>query len=251
MSKPKLFISYAHEDELHLKQLTNRVKGLERQELIESWSDNEILPGMDWDDEIKSQLADADVIIFLISPDFIASEYIHKVELKNAVKRHNESEVIIIPVVIRPCDFSSLEIKKFQALPKGAKPISKWEDKDDAWLDVLQGIKKVINNIDKILKKRVEKPANTNEDETGKEDEANLKMKIASGEMDEAIDELLKITKEKGKDDLYNSMIMQSSKYTRAKKEYSNDLLTLDQYKRSIAKIENALLAIADELGLD
>jgi len=248
MSKPKLFVSYAHEDLAYLKTLNTQLKGLKRNELIEDWNDNEILPGSDWDDEIKSQLKSADIIIFLISSDFIASDYIHKVELKEAIKRHNNDEVIIIPVIIRPCDFTSLEIKKLQALPKGAKPISKWEDKDDAWLDVLKGVKKVIENFEKTSTKRDQKKdstAGSSTDETG-----SLKMKIAGGDIETALNELLKITK--GKDNSqYNSVIMQSGKFSRLKKEMQDGVISAEQQRISIAKIENALLAIVDELGLD
>jgi len=217
-----------------------------RNDLIEDWNDNEIMPSTDWDEEIKSKLDAADIIIFLVSPDFIDSDYIHEVELKKAIERHNRGEVKIIPVIIRTCDFSSLEIKKLQAIPKSAKPVSKWQDEDDAWQDVLEGIKKVIVTFGKANPKQ-----NKNDRQTANnENTDSLKMKIAGGNMESALNELLKITKEKDNSQ-YNSVIMQSGKFNRLKKEMQDGVISAAEQKISIAKIENALLAILDELGLD
>lgn len=247
MSKPKLFVSYSRKDKKYLEKFKVQIASLKRKNIIEDWNDQEIIGGDVWEDILKHQLETADIIVFLVSPDFIASDYIYDIEVKKAIERHRKGEVIIVPIIIRPCDFNSLEISKFQALPKNAQPISKWVDDDEAWLDVLLGIKKIIERFQK-------KAPNTNKNDLkageAKEDSSSLKMKLAAGKLEEVINQLLQITKAKDTN-MHNSMIMQSSKYNRSKKEYANDLLTVDQFKRSTAQIENALLAVLDELGLD
>lgn len=96
---------------------------------------------------LMKELETADVIIFLVSPDSIAPDYIQAVQIKKAIERHERGDAIIVPIILRPCDFPSLVLSKFQPLPKAAKPISTWQDKDEAWLDVLQGIKTMIAGV--------------------------------------------------------------------------------------------------------
>ncbi len=148
MYKRKIFISYSSEDRQYYEALVKHLTGLERSGLIEHWSDNEILPGMPWDKAVKKQLQIADIIIFLVSSDFINSDYINDIEINKAIKRYNKREVIIVPIIARICDFESLALHQFQALPTHAKPISTWDDKDAAWLNVLDGLKKLINQIE-------------------------------------------------------------------------------------------------------
>jgi len=247
MSKPKLFVSYSRKDVKYLEKFKVQIAALKRKGIIEDWNDQEIIGGDVWENTLKHQLEIADIIVFLVSADFIASDYIYDVEIKKAIERHRKGEVIVVPIIIRPCDFASLEISKFQALPKNAQSIFKWVDEDEAWLDVLLGIKKIFEGFKKNAPntKKTESKAETVTNGSG-----SLKMKLAAGNLEEVNHQLLQITKAKDKD-LHNSMIMQSSKYNRSKKEYTNDLLTVDQFKRSTAQIENALLAVVDELDLE
>lgn len=147
MSKIKTaFVSYSRKDNEYLEEFKVHIAGLKRNKLIEDWTDQEITPGKEWKNALKEKLHAADIIFFLVSPDFIASDYIHDVEIKTALERYDKGEVIVVPIVIRPCDFESLQIKRFQALPKDIKPISKWDDKDEAWLNVVEGIKKLLQS---------------------------------------------------------------------------------------------------------
>jgi len=240
MSKPKLFVSYSRRDSAFLDDFKTHIAGLKRNNLIEEWTDQQIKPGEVWEKTLKRELETADIIIFLVSPDFIASDYIHDVEVDKAIERHNKGELIIVPVIIRSCDFESTKLNIFQALPKNAEPVSKWEDKDEAWLNVVEGIKKIIN----VFEKKTPNKENPTNNETD-----SLKMKIAGGDIEAALNELLKITK--GKDNSqYNSVIMQSGKFNRLNKEMRDGIISVEQQRIALAKIENALLAIADDLGL-
>jgi len=155
MSKPKLFVSYSRKDLAYLNEFKIHLAGLRRKNQIEVWTDQEIDPGKAWEKHLREQLGSADIIIFLVSPDFIASNYIYDVEIKKAIERYDNNEVTIIPIILRPCDFSSIPLNQFQALPENTKPISKWEDRDEAWLDVINGLKRTINKIDKKTQKSI------------------------------------------------------------------------------------------------
>ena len=114
---------------------------------IDAWNDREIFPGQEWNSQIKKELDEADIILFLVSSDFIASDFIHDTEIATAIKKQQAGETIIVPIIIRPCDFQSLPLKNYQALPQGAKAISIWENQDSAWLDVRQALKRVISSV--------------------------------------------------------------------------------------------------------
>jgi len=144
MRKRKIFISYSRKDAVYLDALHIQLKGLKRSGLIEYWSNNMIIPGKSFQAEVKREIELADIIIFLVSPDFIASDYLYDIEISKAIERHENGEIVIVPIIIRYCDFQLLPISKFQALPKNAKPISTWGNEDEAWLNVLEGIKKII-----------------------------------------------------------------------------------------------------------
>ena len=149
MNPIKVFISYAHKDEDYKNTLRTILKPLERREEIKVWDDSSIIAGGEWDDEIKAALENADVLLFLISFDFVASDYINDVEIKKAMTRYEERKVKIIPIIIRPCDLKESGISRFQGLPKGAKPITTWDNEDEAWLDVNKGLKRLFDSMKK------------------------------------------------------------------------------------------------------
>ena len=143
----KLFVSYAHKDEKYKEDLEEHLSSLTRNKLIDSWHDRKIMPGTKWKDEIDSNLSEADIIIFLVSSSFINSDYSQEIEVKTAVKQHEKGRSVLIPVVIRACDWHDMIFSAFQGLPKDAKAVKSWRDEDEAWLDVVQGIKDVAKEI--------------------------------------------------------------------------------------------------------
>lgn len=134
----KLFISYAHRDEDYKDELIISLKPMQRRGSIATWVDRKIQPGQDWDESIKYELENADYIIFLVSRYFLASDYIHDVEIKKALERQERKEVIIIPIIVSPCEFQDEPFAKFQALPKNAKAISTWDNVDAAYTDIVK-----------------------------------------------------------------------------------------------------------------
>jgi hypothetical protein len=117
---------------------------LEREGLIQSWHDRHIRAGKDWEDEIDTSLDSAGVILLLISPDFIASEYCYGKEVKRALERHRIGEARAIPVILRPVDWHGTPFAKLQALPKDGTPVTQWSDQDAALLDVAKGVRDTV-----------------------------------------------------------------------------------------------------------
>jgi hypothetical protein len=143
----KVFISYSHTDENLCKQLINHLSALKRRGLIREWHDRRIMPGEDWDKSIKQELLDSDIVLLLISSDFIASEYCFDIEISKAMEKHEQKTAIVIPIVLRPCDWTDLPFGKIQGLPKDAKPITTWSNIDEAFVNTIEGIKTIINHI--------------------------------------------------------------------------------------------------------
>lgn len=143
-SGKKIFFSYSQYDRPYLDQLLRHMAGLRRQGKIAPWNDQDILPGEEWDDAIKNELATADIILLLISSDFLATDYIWKVEIATAMERHERKEARVIPVFIRNCDWSGMPFSKLNGLPSKAKPVSSYADRDEAWVEVVKGIERVL-----------------------------------------------------------------------------------------------------------
>ena len=140
----KIFFSYSKHDREMLEQLLKHLSLLTNQGIIAPWSDHDILPGEEWDDEIKKNLAFADIILLLVSSDFLATEYIWKVEITKAMERHEKKEARVIPVILRPCHWESAPFGKLNGLPLKGKPVTSYENRDEAWLQVVIGINKVL-----------------------------------------------------------------------------------------------------------
>ena len=138
----RLFYSYSHKDETLRNELQTHLTLLHRQGLIEPWSDREIEAGREWEKEITENLERADIILLLVSADFMASYYIWEKEMKRALERHEAGEARVIPVIVRDVNWHSAPFAKLQALPKDAQAVTLWENRDSAWRNVSEGIEK-------------------------------------------------------------------------------------------------------------
>jgi TIR domain len=143
----EVFFSYAHEDEALRDKLAKHLKLLERDRVIKAWSDRNITAGEDWKNAIDERLESANIILLLISADFLASDYCYDIELDRALERHKNKEARVIPVILRSSDWQSAAFGKLAALPTGGKAITSWENEDEAFTDVAKGLRKAIEQI--------------------------------------------------------------------------------------------------------
>ncbi len=141
MSAPSVFFSYSHADEAMRDQIEKQLSTLKRQGVIETWHDRKIEPGQDFAQSIDDHINQDQIILLLVSSDFIASNYCYEIELERAMERHNAGEAIVIPVILRACDWHPLSFGKLQAVPRDGKPIKQWPDVDEAMLQVAQAVR--------------------------------------------------------------------------------------------------------------
>jgi len=145
----EVFFSYSHKDGVLRNELEKYLSGLKRQHAIVGWYDGEIGAGREWDREIEEHINSAHIILLLVSQDFIASDYCYEKEMKRALERHDAGEARVVPIILRPAHWDVMPFGKLQALPTGAKPVTLWPDRDEAFLDVARGIQKIVGKLTK------------------------------------------------------------------------------------------------------
>ena len=147
-----LFYSYAHEDETLREELCGHLKILERRKLVLQWHDRQIQPGEDWDQQISGELQMADLVLLLVSTDFINSDYIFGKELTVAMQRHAAGMATVVPIMIRAVNIESEDadafpFMKLQGLPTDMRPVTSWPNRDEAWTNVAKGLRVTVKTI--------------------------------------------------------------------------------------------------------
>lgn len=142
-----VFFSYSHKDRELRDKLETHLSLLKRQGYIKTWHDREIGPGDAWREKIDEKLWSAHIILLLVSADFIASEYCYGVELQTALERRRLGSALVVPIILRPADWSCSPFGDFQALPAGAKPLTTWANRDEGFTDVARGLRKLVEEL--------------------------------------------------------------------------------------------------------
>ena len=143
----RVAFSYSHKDEELRDQLETHLKLLQRQGVISTWHDRKILGGEDWAGVIDDNFKRADLILLLVSADFLASDYCYQTEMRMALEREAKGEARVVPVILRACDWKGAPFGKLQGFPKDMKPVTSWSNRDEAWTDVAAGIRKVAEQL--------------------------------------------------------------------------------------------------------
>lgn len=138
----KIFISFSKEDTAYLKKMENHLSLLKRNGTVSTWTCRELQAGDDWDSRIKKEMAESDIVIFLVSDDFLASNYIWDVEIKNALERQKADQKFrIVPVIIRSCLWEDSPLSVFQNGVEYGQVIDLQDNIDAAFRRVAQSIR--------------------------------------------------------------------------------------------------------------
>jgi hypothetical protein len=142
-----VFFSYSHKDEALRDQLESHLALLKNQGLIEAWYDRRIVAGSDVDNSILEKLETADIILLLVSSDFISSPYCYSREMTRAMERHDAGEAKVIPVILRHCEWQSAPFGKLMAVPRDGRPVTSWPDRDEAFADVAKQVRRAVEAV--------------------------------------------------------------------------------------------------------
>lgn len=222
-----VFCSYSHKDERYREQFEAHVSLMKRQNLIQIWQDRKILAGDDWGGEIDSHLNSADLITLFVSADFLNSDYCYDKEMTRAMERHASERVPVVPIIVRQCDWHEAPFGKLQAVPTDGKPITSWENTDEAWTEVAKLLKLTV----KALLERVRQKLKDQEERA-----ARIKDPLAFIFPD---DDPEKIAEQKEK--AYEWL-------AKNRRERSDTLL---QTQAKIATIDSEIVSGADQRSLD
>ena len=112
-----IFISYSHKDEALREELYAHLSILRHQGIINDWFDGDIAPGIEWESQILTRLNNAQIILLLISADFLASKFCYGIELRQAIERHKANQARVLPIILRPVDWEGAPFAILQVLP--------------------------------------------------------------------------------------------------------------------------------------
>jgi TIR domain len=140
-------VSYSHQDEEIRNELIKHLSPLRRLNLIADWHDRKIEAGDKWEQVISENLKKADIVIVIISIDFINSAYCYDVEMEMALDRAAAGQATIIPVIARRCIWKNSPFSSYQTLPTDGKAIATWPDRDEALSVVAEGVQQVAERI--------------------------------------------------------------------------------------------------------
>lgn len=141
-----VFYSYAPEDAELRDELDRHLAAMKRNNLIVGWHNRDIQAGTEWEQEVNEHLDAAQIILLLISSDFIASDYCYSIEMRCAMERHERGEARVVPIILRPVDTEGTPFSKLEMLPTDRKPVTDWPNRDSAFVNIAQGIRRVVEN---------------------------------------------------------------------------------------------------------
>lgn len=150
-----VFISYSHKDEAIKEKLEDHLSALVKKNVVSIWQDRLLLAGNEFDVEIKENISNADIILLLMSSNFMKSKYCSETELPIALEKHKQRTAIAIGVIVSPCQWRNTPIARYVSLPKDAKPITKHGHRDDAYLYIANAVEKRAH-----IRNRLNKKAN-------------------------------------------------------------------------------------------
>jgi len=138
---------YSHKDERLRDELDKQLAPLKRSGQILTWHDRKLLPGSRFDEEIAHQLVTCDIVLLLISPDFVDSDYCYRREMQIAIDRHRAGQARVIPIILVPVDWQGTPFAGLNALPKDGKPVVRWHPRAQGFCDAAQGIRRVVEEM--------------------------------------------------------------------------------------------------------
>jgi hypothetical protein len=146
-ARVSIFASYAPQDRALQQELKEHLRPLQPEGLIELWPDRDMSLGTGWQQQSSEYLQTAQIILLLVSIDYLNSDYCAGVEMKQALERHERGEVRLLPILLRPCLWNTSPLSKLQVLPSNGQPVTAWANRETAWLDVVQTLSHVVDHL--------------------------------------------------------------------------------------------------------
>jgi TIR domain len=140
-----IFLSYAPEDDSLREELEQHLSGLQRAGIIRTWSAQRVMAGERTQEVVEAKLAGAKVVLLLVSASYLASDYLYEVEAMAALGRERAGKARVIPVLLHACHWEIAAFEGLSPLPANGKPVSSWSNRNEAWAEVVRGLRAAIN----------------------------------------------------------------------------------------------------------
>ena len=180
----KVFFSYSHKDEELRDELEIHLSAMKRQGIIDTWHDRRIESGSDFAGSINGNIEDSDVILLLVSPYFLSSDYCYDIEMTRAMEKHEEGSARVIPVILHPCDWHDAPFSNLLALPIDGKPVSKYPNHHDAFLEITKGIKSAVKSSGSVSTSHSGTPTTKSASKASPQRSSNLRIRKSYTEKD-------------------------------------------------------------------
>ena len=136
----KVAVSYAHADDRLMKSFASHLEIAVRERMVDPWDDRWIVAGSDWRNDIDRRFRDADVVVLLVSDEFLQSKYCMDVEVPLVLERASRNQAVVVPVIVRPCDWQKTILQTRQVVLPHNRPVTQWGNRSEAWRIVLHRI---------------------------------------------------------------------------------------------------------------
>jgi hypothetical protein len=143
----ELFCAYSHKDHELQEEFKKSLAVLTWRKWVDIWTDHRIDPGIPWEEEISTHLNHAGIIVLLVSADFLSSDYCYRREMLAALDRAKRRTAVVLPIIVRPCEWSDAPFAPLQVLPRNGKAITLWDNRDGAWTEVAFNIKTLVKSL--------------------------------------------------------------------------------------------------------
>ncbi len=199
----KIFISYAHEDEDLQQKLRKHLDILG----LDVWVDREIRPGTEWNADIDRELEAADIILLLLSVDFLSSDFVRKIEIPRALERHELGVSRVVPVLLRTVSWDHLPLAALQAIPSDERWVTgtgAWNSLDEAITHVAKAVSEIARDLEGTKQERLAAQLRAEEDRRATEQKAadDYRREVAEALSDGRISAIEKETLEEARERL-------------------------------------------------
>ena len=242
MEKPfKIFISYAAIDRPMLEMLEKHLNPIQQAygtRLI-IWSDRSIQPGQFWHEEIRNNLATADICLMLTSPNSLSSDYVAGIEIPVSIERSLKKETLVVPVILRPCAWQFSGLAQFQVLPRDGKPVSAFPNPDQAFAEIVAEIAQLVAS-------KIGKPSASSSlvFKPRSFEKTSIEMKIAAGDFAGAIDEFMSRAKKEGNDRQYRAGMMLLLRWKQLENDRESGIMPITESLRYSNQLIHRLLEL-------
>lgn len=249
--KVNIFISYAHADEVYFQKLRKHLVPLEKEEWYNIVS-NDIVPGGEWSEKTRKAIEQADIILLLVSPDFLASDYIRNDEMQKSIERYRRGQAMIIPIFIRPAMLEDLAVNRHSILPKNGIPVSAWSREEDAWKDVTNSLREIVTKLSSGVIALKKMPETTRSVDTFIPRDQLVTFRnevqhlIENNKVSDAFQKVIELYKTTH-DPALEGIVFISSRYDNIKRQFDNGSISTEGYKTSLQYVTSSLLSLLDE----